>query len=158
MIEMSDAERSTHEPSHQSHLSCFFCLKEIETNVSKSGPKAHTEKQLQSTKVDHQFLPLKSILRYLNIEYPETQHKESERSSRFDFELCEKCGKVRDTLSELIQLGEVIEMKIGHWLEVLSRILLVQDKSPGSVSKTTGINVKHMHTVRKAILDKCRVF
>lgn len=118
---------------------CFFCLK-----------PSHVEDE-ESEKTKLELFSLNSICRYLKIlgaSKSESQRNIGSHLVEEEVVLCEKCGNIRNTLSELIQLGEIIELKISYWFGVLGKTL-----SAGSDKST---NPEDAPSLRKSIQNQCR--
>lgn len=134
---------------------CFFCLG---TNPKLGqNPVVAEDIELSNEPVSNVNLPplpspsLRLICRYLNVLI--INGSNSNNGSKVF--LCEPCAKVRSTLSELIQLKEVTEMKISYWLEVLQRLLLADDNVGDQ--NAGGENNAEMDLLREALKMKCRL-
>lgn len=142
-------------------MSCFFCqstdpkLKsEIEVEVGKEdGDGSRTSLDFIEL-VPLPLVALKSICGYLNVSIKSDGYSYDNDNDSTVF-LCGECAKVQNKLSELIQMGEAIEMKIGYWLELLQRQLKTDDNFQGEGEET---QAGASDLLRKAIKLKCKAW
>lgn len=135
---------------------CFLCLKVRKQIGDFENCENHGNGKGSSNSSWNPF-SAKVIGRYFKIPLLE----ESPNSIDSDrFSLCEKCGKVWNTLSELIQLNEIIEMKISYWLEVMEKVLVganrMENKTENFGEEETNSHILPLR-LRKTILSKCKI-
>lgn len=140
-------------------LSCFFCF-------AKFGNKCSGNKSGKEGPSDLNCCSVKSICRYLSSGSQKCQNSHSGELSNsktmlenadLQIQLCGRCDSVRNTLTELIQHWEMIQMKISYWLEALHGILVKADEGNNG-DKSLGVckeTRSDAQLVRTEILNKC---